>query len=61
MARVMPVSKVLKKKYTPRERKTSVVAHRRKTYRKDRGILEMLLLVLFAGSIIFLFALYLRG
>jgi hypothetical protein len=55
------VSKVSKKKNIRRQQKLSVVKHRKKNYRKDRGILEMFLLVLFAGSILLLFALYMRG
>jgi hypothetical protein len=57
----MPVNKVSKKKRIPRKQKTFVVKHRKMTYGKDRGILEVCLLVLFAGVIIFLFALYMRG
>jgi hypothetical protein len=58
---VTPVSKVSKKKNVPRQRKPSVVRHRRKAIGKGRGILEMSLLVLFAGSILVFLALHLRG
>ena len=55
------VSKVSKKKKIPGQQKRAVLKHRKKAGGKDRGILEISLMALFAGSIILLLALYMRG
>ena len=56
-----PVSKISTKKNIPRQRKPSVVRHRKKAAGNGRGILEISLLVLLGCSVILLLALYLRG